>query len=130
MTQYVIDSSALIAMFKGEPGADAVRHALYDKPLMSTAVVQEFVTYLVRNGMPLDAARRLVGGLNVEVVPTDLEDAVAAGGMIAITQPHGLSHADRAILALARSADLPALTADRDWAKVADELEVTIELLR
>ncbi len=44
------------------------------------------------------------------------------------TRAHGLSLGDRACLALARSAGLPVLTADREWRGVG--LDMEIELIR
>ena len=56
--------------------------------------------------------------------------ALDAGAMIAHTRPYGLSHGDRACLALARHLDVPAVTADRPWAGIADEVGVRVELIR
>jgi ribonuclease VapC len=44
------------------------------------------------------------------------------------TMPSGLSLGDRACLALARLRDLPAVTADRAWAKL--DLGIPIEVVR
>ena len=42
----------------------------------------------------------------------------------------GLSHGDRACLALARQLGLPAVTADRPWADVAIALGDEVSLIR
>lgn len=45
-----------------------------------------------------------------------------------LTKASGLSLADRACLALAKRLDIPALTADRDWADL--NLGIAVQLIR
>ena len=67
-------------------------------------------------------------GLVVHDVTRDL--GLDAGAMVSMTKPKGLSEGDRACLALARHLGMPAVTADRPWAEVADEGGVRVELIR
>ncbi|MEN3177177.1 MAG: hypothetical protein ABF812_16325 [Gluconobacter cerinus] len=46
------------------------------------------------------------------------------------TKRVGLSHGDRACLALAKKMGLPAVTADRAWAEIADAIGVEVVLIR
>lgn len=50
--------------------------------------------------------------------------------MIVDTRAYGLSHGDRACLALARYLELPMVTADRDLAKVEEAVGILVESIR
>jgi PIN domain nuclease of toxin-antitoxin system len=58
----------------------------------------------------------------------DRELAIGAAALLPQTAPFGLSLGDRACLALARLRGLPAVTADRDWARL--DLGITVEVMR
>lgn len=55
---------------------------------------------------------------------------MAAGRMREATAGHGLSLGDRSCLALAAALNLPAVTADRAWAEVAEAVDVEVVLVR
>mgnify|MGYP001269866413 FL=1 len=46
------------------------------------------------------------------------------------TKRVGLSHGDRACLALAKKMGFPAVTADRAWAEIADAIGIEVVLIR
>ena len=131
MAACVVDSSALLASLLDEPGGDVVDGWLRRGVVVSTLNVQELVSKIVRDGGTRDDAVATIEDLALEA-QHDLTAALAieAGAMIVHTRAYGLSHGDRACLALARYLDLPALTADRDWAKVAEAVGVRVELIR
>lgn len=127
MNRHVIDSSAVLIVFKGETGHEAV------VPLLRTALISavnaaECVSALVRDGIAPDAALDSLRKSPARVVPFDQSLAEQAGILIAKTKPHGLSLGDRACLALAMREGLPVLTADRAWANV--KVGVDIRLVR
>ena len=68
--------------------------------------------------------------MQLDVHRHDLTAALAAGHPRPATRSAGLSLADRACLALAKTLGLPALTADRSWLGVADAVGVGVELIR
>lgn len=80
--------------------------------------------------MASEHARRIGRELNLEGHDLSWELAEDAGTMIVATRPYGLSHGDRACLALARKLAVPAITADKAWAKVANEIGVEVEVIR
>ena len=131
MAACVADTSALIAYLLDEPGGNVVGDWLQQGAVVSTLNVQELVSKIVRDGGTREAATATVEDFAFEA-QHDLTAALAvkAGAMIIQTRTQGLSHGDRACLALARHLDLPAMTADRDWAKVADAVGVRVELIR
>ncbi len=125
MTRYVLDSSAAIALVLSEPGALEVENALPDC-VIGAVNLSEIVSSLVNNGFPGALARESVTQLDLHVVPFDEDMALDAGALREATRKHGLSLGDRACLVLARHLGLPALTADRTWAKLDVGIEVRL----
>jgi ribonuclease VapC len=117
LTEYVLDASALIALVNKERGADKVR------PLMPHAVISavnycETIQCLRRGGMPLEEVKLALTPLVAAPIPFDETFAYVAASIHEQTRDHGLSFADCACLALARSLELPAVTAKQEWEKV------------
>ena len=122
-----MDASAILALVRGEPGANVVRRRI-PRSVVSTVNVGEVGTKLIDWGMSSAGLRRVVLSLGFEVQPFDASQAVAAAALRAATRSRGLSLGDRACLALALSTGLPVLTADRAWRGVG--LKVEIEVIR
>jgi PIN domain nuclease of toxin-antitoxin system len=117
----VLDASALLALLKGEPGAERVAEALERGAYLSAVNLAEVLSKLADWGEdPAEAQARMaqVGllGAAVEVLPFTGEDALEVARLRALTRAHGLSFGDRACLALARRLGLPALTMEGAWA--------------
>ena len=119
----VLDASAVLAMLRGEPGAEVVADAIADRAAMSTVTHAEIGAVLIRNQLDPQLLARVAAQVLVE--PFDLTDATTAAALVAATAPLGLSLGDRACLALARRLGVPAVTAGRSWA----QLEVGIEIV-
>jgi PIN domain nuclease of toxin-antitoxin system len=126
----VLDTSALLALLIGEPGAARIERAVGAGAAVSTLTVQEAVSKLVERGMPEADAAAAVKGAGVAAHDLTVSLAVAAGGMFPKTRHHGISHGDRACLALGRALGVPVLTADKAWSAVAEDLEVVVEQFR
>jgi PIN domain nuclease of toxin-antitoxin system len=129
----VLDASALLALLKGEPGAERVAEALERGAYLSAVNLAEVLSKLADwGGDPAEAQARMaqVGllGAAVEVLPFTGEDALEVARLRALTRAYGLSFGDRACLALARRLGLPALTAERAWAEL--DLGIPVEVLR
>jgi ribonuclease VapC len=129
MASVVLDASALLALLLDEPGAEAVR-AVLPGSAMSTVNLAEVVGHYARNGVARERIAEVLSPLPVEHVPTDTALAYDTGLLIAATRSAGLSLGDRACLALARRLGVPALTAERRWADVAEAAGVEVRLLR
>jgi PIN domain nuclease of toxin-antitoxin system len=123
----MLDTSALLAYLNGETGADKVPVNAGDAA-MSTVNYAETVAVLTRRGMSAAEVRTILSSVLLNVVDFDRGMAEVAGFMIATTRPFGLSLGDRACLAAARSAGIPAMTADRSWSKLG--IGVPIQLIR
>lgn len=125
MTSVALDSSALLAYVKGEPGADAVAAVIGDA-VISAVNYAEAVTKLIEKGMSLRLVRSALGIAGLDVVDFDRDLAEVAGAMFARTKPFGLSLGDRACLALAAREGVHAMTGDRIWSKLGGEFKVRL----
>lgn len=121
----VVDASAVLAVLLDEPQSARVR------PFLSSGAIgavnlSEVVAKLQERGMPYEAIDRVLGHLDLEVVPFDGALALAAGKLRARTRAAGLSLGDRACLALALARGVPAVTTDRGWAGLDLGAEVIV----
>jgi PIN domain nuclease of toxin-antitoxin system len=112
VSEIVLDASALIAMLKGEKGADKVAAAIADARIC-TINYAEVVTHFIHLGMPEREVDAMLDPLPMTIVPTDKALAQLAGRLRAVTADDGLSLGDRFCLALARRDGLPAWTSDQ-----------------
>jgi len=126
---FILDASAVLASLRDEEGGRRVDEVI-DGALMSTVNLCEVITHFAKQGGGRDQIHSLVSGLPCHFVSPSEEVAFEAGLMRKSTAKAGLSLGDRICLAEARRLDRVALTADRAWTRVADELGVRIELIR
>jgi PIN domain nuclease of toxin-antitoxin system len=117
----VLDASALLALLQNEPGAEVVADLL-PAGAMSAINLSEVVAKLMDHGMPQDDAREALDGLPIDIHPFDRDDAFAAGELRRVTRGAGLSLGDRACLALAMRLGVAAVTADRAWASLGEQI--------
>lgn len=127
MPDCVLDASAILALAKGEPGAARVRGRA-NRAVTSAVNAAEVGAKLSDWGMSGADVRYAMSDLGIAVAPFDAAQAYASADLRAATRGRGLSLGDRACLALARSAGLPALTCDRSWSETG--VDVEIELIR
>jgi ribonuclease VapC len=123
----VLDSSALLAMLFFEPGCERVAE-LVPQSCMSAVNLAEVLRRLARDGRDLEGALGQLEQIGIVWIDFDRELAIGAAALLLPTMPWGLSLGDRACLALARLRNLPAVTADRAWAKL--DLGIPIEVVR
>lgn len=117
LPEYVLDSSALIALVNKEPGAETVR------PLMPHAIIgsvnlHETIQRLRRGGMPVESVTVALTPLVIQPVPFDEPLAYVTSSIHERTRDCGLSFGECACLALAVSRNLPAVTAERIGTKL------------
>lgn len=124
----VLDASAVIALLLDERGASQVRDVLHGA-LISTVNLSEVVARLA-DDVPVESLRAAVDTLALIAIAPDEATAFDAGRLRPITAFAGLSLGDRFCLALARRTNLPVLTADRAWLKIASATEVEVRLIR
>lgn len=122
----VIDSSALIAVVKREPGKARVVDAL-SQSLVSAVVLVETLSKLRLLGYDSEEAYTgfIAAGLSVQIFDESQMPAVLS---LAALADRGISLADRVCLGLALDRNLPVLTGDRAW--IALGLPLDIQLFR
>jgi ribonuclease VapC len=128
---FVLDTSAVLALFWQEPGWERVSEVLERGDHAIGAVnLAELVTKFVDAGLPQDEIPSLVAALRLNVQPFDAVIALEAGKLRIATRNLGLSLGDRACLALAGQLGAGALTCDGAWQKIDPALDIVIESLR
>jgi len=129
MTTWVLDTSAVLAYFWGEPGSERVAAVLESGEHVISAVnLSELVSKFIDHGIPDEDIPRLIAGLELAVNDHDVTLAQETGTLRRTTRHLGLSLGDRACLALARRLNATALTADRPWTNL--DLGIAVECLR
>lgn len=107
------DSSALLVLLQGEPGADAVEAALTTGGVCSAVNWSETAQKVLSRGADWDAARGLLASYGVTVEPVVAADAERAARLW--RSGSGLSLADRLCLATAERLSATVWTADAAW---------------
>lgn len=128
MSSAVLDSSAVLAVFRGEPGAAVVLAALTGGAVISAVNLAEVVTKLQEGGVPHADIGPMIDQLHISTVDFDQAQAYPTGLLRRQTRAAGLSLGDRACLALAQQLGLPVLTADHSWTTLS--LPVTVTAIR
>src|SRR5579864_2706766 len=117
----VLDSSALLAYLRAEPGRDSVGVALKQSTAISAVNWAEVLSKLVDFGYDASAAgeqfRDSGLGSAITIWPFDESFARVVASLRDQTRPFGLSLGDRACLALGLLLKVPILTADRKWSQ-------------
>ena len=127
ITDIVLDASAIIAYLAKEEGTEIVeRHLPFS--VISTVNHTEIYSYFIRNGYTFNEAKQLIDPLGYELVDYDVEQSQIAAQLLPKTKALGLSLADRACLALAKSRNLPVMTSDKKWKDL--NIGVKIKLFR
>ena len=120
----VIDASAVLAVIKGERGADVVAARLSDA-VISHVNLAEVIGRLVRDGRDDAEIDMILESLDLDLVETTVAQARNAGARAGI---RNLSLGDRFCIALGEERNEPLITADTDWAKL--DVSVPLELIR
>ena len=101
---------------------------MIDGSCMSTVNLAEVLTRFTRDGHDAAAVLARLRASAIEWAPfTEVQAAVAAE-LAPLAMPYGLSLGDRACLALALTRGEPAVSADRQWARL--DLAIPVEIIR
>ena len=129
MKTAVLDASALLAMFFGQPGMEQVRDLFHkaadaDKPMLISAVNWAEVLYRMqrKHGKEgLETARRFEHTMPLDVAPIDRELAESAAQL---KTAHDLGLADAFAAALAKSKKAELVTADTEFKPLEKEIKI------
>ncbi|MDB5440832.1 MAG: VapC-like domain ribonuclease toxin [Caulobacteraceae bacterium] len=125
MSEWIMDSSAILAWIWDEAGAEVVAER-FDDSMVCSVNFAEVMTKLIDRGVPVEQALGQLKPFRVEAA--DYQLGLDAGALRDQTRHRGLSLGDRFCLALARRENLPVLTSDRAWAGL--DLGVQVVLIR
>lgn len=114
MPAVVLDSSAVIALLRDEPGVVAMHMA----DAVVSAVWHEVAKKLFEAGFDAPAVRTTLEALELEVRAHDVEDAYLAASLAPATKRLERGLGDRACMALSIRLEAPALTTDRGWGRL------------
>jgi ribonuclease VapC len=125
----VLDASALLALLKREAGADVVEASL-EQAVIGSVNLGEAAQIQYLHGWQRDKFETAIALTEIPVVPVSYKVALDAADFRELARKCGISQADCLCLALAKSENAIALTADRDWLKIADAIGVEVRLIR
>jgi ribonuclease VapC len=126
-TEFVMDSSAILALAFREKGREHVAVALPGAAI-SAVNLTEVMSKMLDSGLSPDQVDGQLKDFSLIVVDFDRDLAIQAGLLRGATKHKGLSLGDRACLALAIRECLPVMTADRVWSDL--DLPVEVVLIR
>ena len=129
MKTTVLDASAMLAMFFGQPGMEQMRDLFHkasegDRPVFISAVNWAEVLYKMerKHGKAgYDTARQFERTTPLETVPVDRELAETAA---LLKNEHHLGLADAFAAALAKSKKAELVTADTEFKSVEKEIKI------
>jgi ribonuclease VapC len=125
----VLDSSAVLAVLRDEPGAENALEMMVGGVI--TAInLGEVAQVQFRDGFSRDVIERAIEELAIPVISVDAEIAFTAAEMRMTALAKGMSQADCICLALAKREGVPALTGDRKWLEIAETVGVEVRLIR
>lgn len=118
MIKNILDASAVLAVLNGERGEKKVIPILAESAVSSVNLT-EVAAKLLETGMDEASALLAVSVLGIGEIVDFTEDlAWQAARLRPLTKQYGLSLGDRVCLALSIKLNVPAVTADKEWAKL------------
>lgn len=115
--EYVLDSTALLALVFREPGFERVAELALHSAI-SAVNLTEALHKLIQRGSPVRVAEQLLQKLELNVVDWSEDLAYRSAEFAMFGRSHGLSLGDRACLALAKHLHATAVTSDRAWREI------------
>ena len=125
MPLIVLDSSAVLAALKKEPGGSAVT-PLFQSAAIGAVNVAEIHARLLSYGILPATSWGMIQRTGCEICPFTDDQARIAAELIAVTKPYGLSLGDRACLALAIERQAKVYTADSAWKGLALGIDIQV----
>jgi ribonuclease VapC len=125
--EYVLDSSAVLALLHLEPGYQRVAELL-EQSAISSVNLAEIFNKLVQRAST-EEVREFLRPLELQVEDWSEDMAYRSAEFSAFSKSHGLSLGDRACLTLAKQLRATAVTSDRAWRRLPS-LGVRIMIFR
>jgi len=115
MIEDILDASAVLAYLQNEKGKEKVE-AILETSAIGRVNVTEVLTKLIEKGMSFENAKEIFDNLDLQIIEFDENQSLKAAELRLLNNHLGLSLGDRCCLALAILGNLPAVTADKNWA--------------
>jgi PIN domain nuclease of toxin-antitoxin system len=128
-TSFVLDASALLALYNQEKGWEKVDHFISrgDTAVCMSAVnYAEVLSKVVARGENPDVITNEIQTLGIQIMDFDSTMAEEAGTLKPRVAAYGLSLGDCACLTLARHLDATALTADTAWKNLEHSFRIML----
>jgi ribonuclease VapC len=126
--EYVLDSTAVLALLYSEPGHQYVREVLA-KSAVSAVNLAEIVNKIAHRGPTSETLQESLVRLDLRVEDWSEAMAFQSAEFSRLSKSHGLSLGDRACLTLAKQLRATAVTSDRTWRRLPS-LGVRIMIFR
>ncbi len=128
---HVLDASALLAVSKGERGAEFVMDLINTKDCVISSVnMAEVGARFLDLGLPIHELGRGMAQFSVDIVDFNQEQALASAALRPLTKSAGLSLGDRACIALAQLMQGCVVTSDRAWLDIAEATKIKVLIIR
>ena len=128
---HVMDSSAILAILRGEPGCDYVQELLQSEECAISSVnMAEVGSKLIDYGLPPEEFPRIASQLQIDIVDFNTDQSIQSAQIRKSTRSAGLSLGDRACVALTQLIQGCVVTADRAWLDIADTTQIKVLMIR
>ncbi|WP_341748898.1 type II toxin-antitoxin system VapC family toxin [Candidatus Tisiphia endosymbiont of Sialis lutaria] len=127
--KYLLDTSAIIALLKKEPGYKILEDVIASSSIASINL-SELVSVLTRSNIAENEIDIIVADIVPEIIPFCENIAIKTGKLSRLTKDYGLSLGDRACIATGCYYNMEIYTTDKIWLKVADNITTKIILVR
>ena len=116
MIEYILDSTALIALVGSESGSQRIADLL-ENSAVSAVNLAETANKLLEKGFSQAEVRESLAKLELKVEDWSEAMAYRSAEFTRYNKSHGLSLGDRACLTLAKHLHATAVTSDRTWSR-------------
>jgi ribonuclease VapC len=116
MIEYILDSTALIALVGSESGSQRIADLL-ENSAVSAVNLAETANKLLEKGFSQAEVRESLAKLELKVEDWSEAMAYRSAEFTQYNKSHGLSLGDRACLTLAKHLHATAVTSDRTWSR-------------
>lgn len=125
----ILDTSALIALLKKEPGHETIASVIANSAV-SSVNLSELIAALTRTGVSEEDVDEIITDLVPEIVPFCENISIKTGKLAKLTQSYGLSLGDRACIATGDHYQMEIYTADKIWSELNNVTTTIIRVLR
>jgi ribonuclease VapC len=116
MIEYILDSTALIALVGSESGSQRIADLL-ENSAVSAVNLAETANKLLEKGFSQAEVRESLAKLKLKVEDWSEAMVYRSAEFTQFNKSHGLSLGDRACLSLAKHLHATAVTSDRTWSR-------------